>query len=86
MGNIVGSVSVRKFRVSKNALTNKRRGRWFVYQYEPDIVEIAEFLYGLPPYHTEEIALAMAEDYCEFLNEKYRNKNINEDWRKFLVG
>jgi len=28
----------------------------------------------------DNIARALAHDYCEFMNDKYHDKNINEEW------
>lgn len=48
---------------------------------QPSVV-VALFIGGNPDdkYMDEELAPLLAGDYVEFLNEKYLDKNINEEW------
>lgn len=60
-----------------------------VIQIEPEYKEIADFT-GMNsisnPFMNTSIAEALAHDYCSFLNEKYIDKNINEEWGKIDIN
>lgn len=49
---------------------------WHVIMCEPKVLHVASF----PDSH--ENGKAMAYDYCDFLNNKYCDKNINQEWPK----
>jgi hypothetical protein len=61
---------------------------WTVIQIKPEYKEICEFTGQTKGcehddlFLSPEIARALAHDYCDFLNEKYIDKNINEEWGK----
>jgi hypothetical protein len=65
----LGWVSM-KFIVSERVFA----GAYRVMQMEPKIRTIAFF----PT--SKENSLAMAYDYCDFLNDKYVDKNVNKEW------
>ena len=54
---------------------------WVVRTLEPNSKQIAKFYEGKPDRLLNEgIGQAMAGDYCACLNDKYLDKNINEEW------
>jgi hypothetical protein len=47
---------------------------WRVMQIEPETKHIASFP------DVNDFSKAMAHDYCDFLNDKYCDKEINKEW------
>jgi len=56
--------------------------RWIVIEIYHEIKIIAEFPFkdGVTNLYSKELARALAGDYCEFLNNKYCDKEINKEW------
>ena len=49
---------------------------WKVVQVKPQPPKLVAYFFGPTP----DVAQLMAGDYVEFLNEKYFDKGINEEW------
>jgi hypothetical protein len=67
-----------RFNIANITLDDK----FIVIEIYPENKIIAEFPFkkGVTNLYSKEIAGALAGDYCEFLNNKYCDKEINKEW------